>query len=103
MKPSAAPDQYHVVMAMRNPPLVPADTSPAVWRRQMDAIALRSVAERFDEWAALNEAMSRMEADGIRRRHPDYADRQVLLAAARLRYGDDLVAAAWPDEPLVDP
>ena len=39
-----------------------------------------------------------MEADGIRRRHPDYDDRQVLLAAARLRYGDDLVRAAWPRE-----
>ena len=30
-----------------------------------------------------------MEADGIR--HPDYDDHQVLLAAVRLRYGDELV------------
>jgi len=27
----------------------------------------------------------------------------VMLAAARMRYGDDLVRAAWPDEPLLDP
>ena len=88
---------------MRNPPFVPADTTADVWRRQMRAIALRSVAERFDEWAQLNRAVAIMEADGIRRRHPGYNDRQVMLAAARMRYGDDLVGAAWPGEPLVDP
>ena len=90
-------------MSRRNPPAVPADTSENVWRLQMAAIARRSVAERLDEWAELNRAVARMEADGIRRRHPDYDDHQVMLAAARMRYGDDLVRAAWPDEPLLDP
>lgn len=90
-------------MTRRNPPVVPADTSPDVWRRQMDAIAARSVAERLDEWAQLNVGLSRMEADGIRRRHPDYDNHQVLLAQARMRYGDDLVVAVWPNEVLVDP
>lgn len=69
----------------------------------MDAIAGRPVAERLEEWALLNDAMSRMESDGIRRRHPEYDDRSVFLAAVRLRYGDDLVQAAWPGEPLVAP
>ena len=65
-------------MARRNPPLIPADTSDDVWRRQMQAAADRSVAECLDEWEQLNEAVARMEADGIRRRHADYDDRQVL-------------------------
>jgi len=69
----------------------------------MAPIARRSVADRFDEWAELNRAVARMEADGIRRRHPDYDDHQVMLATATMRYGDDLVLAAWPDEPLLDP
>jgi len=90
-------------MSRRNPPAIPADTSEDVWRLQMAAIAQRSLAERLDEWAELNRAVARMEADGIRRRHPDYHDHQVMLAAARMRYGDDLVRAAWPDEPLLDP
>ena len=90
-------------MYARNPPVIPEDTSPEVWRRQMDAIARRSVAERLEEWELLNEAMSRMEDDGIRRRHPDYDEHQVFLAAVRLRYGDALVLAAWPHEPLVAP
>ena len=69
----------------------------------MKAVAERSVEERLEEWQQLNEAVARMEADGIRRRHPDYDDHQVLLAAARIRYGDALVLAAWPGDQLVDP
>jgi hypothetical protein len=90
-------------MSRRNPPVIPSDTSADVWKRQMKAAAERSVQERLDEWQQLNEAVARMEADGIRRRHPDYDDHQVLLAAVRLRYGDALVQAAWPSEPLLDP
>jgi hypothetical protein len=90
-------------MAQRNPSAIPADTTEEVWRLQMAAIARRSGEERLAEWVELNRAVARMEADGIRRRHPDYDDHQVLLAAARLRYGDELVSAAWPDDPLYDP
>jgi hypothetical protein len=90
-------------MASRNPSAIPADTTEEVWRLQMAAIARRSGAERLEEWVELNRAAAQMEADGIRRRHPDYDDRQVLLAAARMRYGDELVLAAWPNDPLVDP
>ena len=90
-------------MARRNPPAIPADTSEEAWRLQMAAVARRSGAERLAEWAEFNRAVARMEADGIRQRHPEYTDRQVLLAAARMRYGDVLVRAAWPDDPLVDP
>jgi hypothetical protein len=90
-------------MAGRNPPKIPADTSPDVWRRQMAAIAERTVAERLDEWEQLNAAVAAMEAAGVRRRHPAYSDRQVLLAVARMRYGDDLVVKVWPDDALVDP
>lgn len=91
-----------LVVSSRNPPVVPADTSPDVWRRQMDAIASRSVEDRMEEWAALNQAVAQMEADAVRRRHPGYSDRQVFLALVRKRYGDDLVGRAWPGEPLVD-
>lgn len=90
-------------MAPRNPSAIPADTSEEVWRLQMAAIAGRTGEERLAEWVELNRAVARMEADGIRQRQPDYDDHQVLLAAARLRYGDELVSAAWPDDPLYDP
>jgi len=89
-------------MAQRNPPAVPTDTTPEVWRRQMDAIASRSVAERLREWDQLNRALADMEVGWIRRRHPDYSDRQIFLASVRHRHGDDLVRGAWPSEALVD-
>jgi hypothetical protein len=87
----------------RNPPAVPTDTAPDVWRRQMDAIAGRSVESRIDEWEALNRHAVDLEAAAVRRRHPGYTDRAVFLAMVRRRYGDDLFARAWPGEPLLDP
>ncbi len=69
----------------------------------MAAIAARSVPERLAEWAQFNTEMSRLEADAIRRRHPDYDDDRVLRALVRLRYGDELAQGAWPDAVLVDP
>jgi hypothetical protein len=40
---------------------------------------------------------------GIRSRHPDYDDLQVLLAYARLTLGDELVLEAWAGRELVEP
>jgi hypothetical protein len=91
------------VTARRNPPVVPADTVPEVWRRQMAVLAAKPVADRLAEWEALNRAGAEMEEAAVRRRHPDYDDHDVHLALVRLRYGDDLVLGAWPDEPLRDP
>lgn len=85
-----------------NPPAIPADTSPEVWRRQMAAIARRPVPDRLDEWAQLNRGVARMAEDAVRRRHPDYDDRQVFLALVRSLYGDALALQVWPDAADVD-
>jgi hypothetical protein len=87
----------------RNPPAVPADTSPEVWRRQMAAIAARPIASRIAEWEALNTYAVALEVAAVRRRHPQYTDREVFLAIVRRRYGDELFERAWPGEPMVDP
>lgn len=63
----------------------------------MAAIRQRSVSERLAEWAALNEAGAKMEADSVRRQHPDFTDREVFLTLVRRRYGDDLAGQVWPD------
>ncbi len=63
----------------------------------MEAIARRSVAERMAEWEALNREVAVMEADAIRRRHPDSTEREVFLALVRQRYGDDVAFEVWPD------
>jgi hypothetical protein len=90
-------------VARNNPPAIPADTTPEVWWRQMDAIAARPVRERAAESAALNRAVADMQADAIRRRHPDYTERQVFLALVKQRYGAELAEAAWPECRSVSP
>jgi hypothetical protein len=90
------------VRQRRNPPAVPADTSLEVWHVQMAAAASRSVDDRLREWAAMCRANADMQADHIRRRNPNYDERQVFLALVRARYGDDLYQAAWPGEPLLE-
>ncbi len=69
----------------------------------MDAIARRTPAERLVEWDALNSAIALMEANGVRRRHPQYSEREVFLAIVRRRHGDELFQAAWPGVPLLQP
>jgi hypothetical protein len=60
-------------------------------------------AERLAIAFRLSDAVRRLAMSGIRQRHPDYTDGQVQQAFARLRLGDDLVRAIWPDRALVDP
>lgn len=86
-----------------DPTAVPRDTTRAVWQRQMAAIAERSVPDRLDEWAQLNRGANRMAEQAVRRRHPDYDDRQVFLALVRRTYGDDLALLVWPDAAAVEP
>jgi hypothetical protein len=69
----------------------------------MALVAATPVEERIARWEALNQAGAEMEEAAVRRRHPEYDDHDVHLALVRLRYGDDLVRAAWPDEPLRAP
>lgn len=63
----------------------------------MAAIARRGVDERMAEWVALNRELAAMEADGIRRRHPGYTEREVFFALVRRRYGDDVAFEIWPE------
>jgi hypothetical protein len=80
-----------------NPPAVPADTSTSAWKVQMKAIRARSREERIAEWEALNRAGAKMEADGVRRQHPGFTEREVFLTLVRRRYGDELAGRIWPD------
>lgn len=86
-----------------NPAAIPADTTAAAWRRQMAAIAARPVAERLDEWEELNRGVLRLVEGAVRRRHPDYDDREVFLAIVRRVYGDELALTVWPEAASVLP
>ncbi len=80
-----------------------ADTSQAAEAVQLEAYRRLGGMGRAQVMFRLSGLARRVAMAGIRERHPDYDERQVLLAWARLVHGDDLVRAAWPDEALVDP
>ncbi|WP_419925368.1 hypothetical protein [Candidatus Poriferisocius sp.] len=69
----------------------------------MDAIRARTVPERLEEWRQLNEAGAIMEEEAVRRRHPDYSDREVFLALVVTRYGEELAHQVWPDSEGIEP
>ena len=80
-----------------------ADPSPEADAFQVEVYRQMGGTERAQVMFRLGEMARQTAAAGIRSRHPDYDDDQVLLAWARLVYGDELVQRAWPDRELVEP
>lgn len=85
-----------------HPTAIPADTTPEAWQLQMEAIPRRSTAERIDEWQQLNRGVIKMLEQAVRRRHPEYDDRQVFLAMVRRYHGDQLALRVWPEASSVE-
>lgn len=79
------------------------DTSPDADAVQLDAYRRMGGAGRAQILFRLTEMARRTSAAGIRKRHPDYDDAQVMLALARLLYGDELVQSACPGRVLPEP
>ena len=63
----------------------------------MAIIAAMTPDERLEQWASLNEAIAEMEFAALRRRHPDRTHQELIVLAARSRYGRALADAAWPE------
>lgn len=76
--------------------VIPADTSPEVWRAQMRALREMTVAQRLALWEQLNDELEVMEERAVRRQHPDFTDDEVRAELVRRRHGAELARAAWP-------
>lgn len=87
---------------MRNP-AIPDDTSIAAHRVQGEIYARMGGTARVALAFELTEMVKQLACAGIRQRHPHYSDDQVFHAWTRLKLGDALVRAVWPDRELVDP
>jgi hypothetical protein len=83
--------------------LTALDTSPDADAVQLEACRRMGGSGRAQVMFRLNEMARRTTEAGIRRRHPEYDDDQVLLALARLLHGDELVRRAWPGRALLEP
>ena len=75
----------------------PADTDAATWELMISEWRGMSSAERARMVRALWSASTRMAVIGIRERHPDASDLEVLYRLGVLRMGKDLVkqAVGW--------
>jgi hypothetical protein len=82
---------------------IPSDTDPAAHQLQRQIYLRLGGSERLAIAFRLSDSVRRLAQAGIRRRHPDYTDAQVEQAFARLRLGDAVMRAIWPDRTLVDP
>jgi len=80
-----------------------ADTSPEAAAVQIEAYRRMGGPGRGQVMFRLSQAVRLASMAGIRRRHPEYSEGDVLVALARLVYGDDLVRRAWPGHGLRDP
>ena len=79
------------------------DTSPDAEAYQLATYHRMGGAGRVQVMFRMS-ALARQAAEaGIRSRHPQYDDGQVMRARARLLHGDDLVERAWPDHELLEP
>ena len=72
-----------------------SDTDPVVRRLQIERLRAMSPAQRGALLEALNRDCERMAMAGIRSRHPNATDREVLMRLGVLRNGPELMKAAF--------
>ncbi len=79
------------------------DTTADADAAQLAAYRRMSPEQRLQLVVQMSEDAFELTRDGIRTRHPEYDERKVFLAFARLLHGDDVFSRVWPGEPLLLP
>jgi hypothetical protein len=83
--------------------VVPRDTTADANEIQLQVYKRMGGAARVAAAFRLSAFVRETAVAGIRHRHPDYTDLQVLYAWQRLSLGDTLFAEAFPERPRLDP
>lgn len=81
----------------------PLDTTEEADRIQFEIFGRMSAAEKLRRMSELTELVRATFEAGIRKRHPQYTDRDARLARIRWELGDELYRQAYPCEALLDP
>lgn len=77
--------------------LRPRDTSPEAAAVQAEVFRRAGPEGRLRMAVEMSEEMARVVEEGVRMRHPEYSDDDVRLAGIRIRLGDELFKAVYPD------
>ncbi len=75
---------------------IPADTTDEAVQVQIEIFRRMSPERRLPMAFQMTADLRRRMADGVRRRHPDYSERQVKLAVISLALGEELFRAVYP-------
>ena len=75
----------------------PLDTTLEAEKIQLDIFRRMGPERRLEAGLSLSRTCRELLREGVRRRHPDYDERQVRLAVIRLTLPDDLFSAAYPE------
>ncbi len=73
------------------------DTSEKVAEIQIEILKKMSPERRLELSLHLFEIEKKLLMEGIRRRHPDYADKEVKFALIRIFLGEKLFSAVYPE------
>ena len=83
--------------------MAPRDTTSEAHAVQLMLYRRMGPERRLRVGLELTEMGRRLLRDGIRRRHPEYDDRDALLAFRRLWLGPVLFRQAYPGQPELSP
>ena len=81
----------------------PLDTTEEADRIQFEIFGRMSVDQKLRQMFASAEAIRATFEAGIRKRHPDYAEKDARLARIRWELGDELFREVYHDEPFLEP
>jgi len=73
----------------------PFDTTPYADQIQVEVFRRMRPEERLQSALSLAQTSRELLKEGIRRRHPEYGEEQVRLAAIRIMLGEDLFLLAY--------
>jgi len=75
----------------------PLDTTPEAERVQLEVFRQMGPEKRLQTGVALSRTCRNLLTEGVRRRHPEYDEGQIRLAAIRLMLPEKLFLAAFPE------
>jgi hypothetical protein len=78
------------------PETIPADTTLEAFHVQVTILRRLDPARRLELACQLSDYLREVSAAGVRQRHPEYSEKQVRLAVARLTLGEKLFREVYP-------
>ena len=79
----------------------PLDTTLDAHEVRLTLLREAGPTRRLNMACAMSEGVRTLSEAGVRARHPEYSDEEVLLALRRMLLGDKLYQQVWPAARLV--